>query len=46
MAKKDFANQLAAKPPAIKAAILGGVAAFCGIFYYQFFYSGLSEEKE
>jgi type IV pilus assembly protein PilO len=45
MARTDLVGQLAKKPPAFKAAVLAGVMAFFGILYWQFFYSGLKDQK-
>lgn len=45
MARTDLVGALAKKPPAYKAAVLAGVMALLGLVYWQFFYSGLKDEK-
>ncbi|RMH43043.1 MAG: hypothetical protein D6689_06325 [Deltaproteobacteria bacterium] len=45
MARRDLAAELAQKPLGVKLAVLGGVLAFLGFFYWQFFYSTLADEK-
>ncbi len=44
--RSDLAAQLAKQTPAKKAAILGAVLAALGLLYWQFFYSGLTEERD
>lgn len=45
MASSDWISQLAKKPPAYKAGVLFGVMAVLGLFYYQFRYSSLADER-
>ncbi len=43
--KNDFLAELAKKPPKTKLAILAGIIVLGGALYYQFFYSGLVDDK-
>jgi Tfp pilus assembly protein PilO len=45
MARRDFAAELSKKPIGFKVGILAGVLAVLGFFYWQFFYSTLSDER-
>lgn len=45
MARRDLAGELARKPLVVKLAVLGGILAVLGFFYWQFFYSTLSDEQ-
>ncbi len=42
----DFVKDLARRPPRQKVAILLGVLGLLGFLYWQFFYSGLTEELD
>jgi type IV pilus assembly protein PilO len=42
----DLAAQLAKQPPAKKAAILVAILAVLGFFYWQFYYSGMTESRD
>lgn len=44
MARRDLAAELAQKPLVFKLAVLGGILAVLGFFYWQYFYSTLSDE--
>lgn len=46
MARRDLAAELARKPLSIKLAVLGGILAVLGFFYWQLFYSTLSDEQQ
>lgn len=45
MAKESPLAQLSKKPLGVQLAVLGAVLAVLGFGYWQFFYSGLDEEK-
>jgi len=45
MARRDLAAELAKRPLAFKLAVLGGILGFLGFFYWQFFYSTLSDDQ-
>ena len=45
MARRDYAAELAKKPLGYKAGVLAAVLAVMGFFYWQFFYSTLSDER-
>jgi Tfp pilus assembly protein PilO len=46
MAKKDVLNQLARKPPAVQAGLLGAVLLVLGGLYWQLFYLELAESRQ
>lgn len=46
MARTDYIAELARKPPGFKLALLGGIIAVLGLFYWQFMFSGLSDDLD
>ena len=44
MAGRDYLGELSRKPLGFKLGLLGGILAVLGFFYWQFMYSGASED--
>ena len=44
MARRDYVSELASKPMGFKLGLLAALIVLMGVLYWQFFYSGLSDE--